>query len=60
MENIKDGFNIPSYLLEEIVDYIDSGRPDSKKKNLYTLIKMAELNKRFTSRESQYILDTIK
>lgn len=60
MEKIKDGFTIPSYLLEEIVDYIDSGRPESKKRNLYTLIKTAELNNRFTSSEAEYILDIIK
>ena len=60
MEKIKDGFTIPSYLLEEIIDYIDSGRPESKKRNLYTLIKTAELNNRFTSSEAEYILDIIK
>ena len=60
MERIKDGFTIPSYLLEEIIDYIDSGRPESKKRNLYTLIKTAELNNRFTSSEAEYILDIIK
>lgn len=60
MEEIKDGFSIPSYLLEDIVDYIDSGRPESKRKNLYTLIKTAELNNRFSSKDSEYILDTIK
>ena len=60
MEIKKDGFNIPSHLLEDIVDYIDSGRPDCKKRNLYTLLKMAEENNRLTSRDSEYILDTIK
>lgn len=60
MEKIEDEFNVPSYLLEEIIDYIDSGRTNAKKNNLYTLIKIAEVNERFTSSQAEYILDIIK
>lgn len=60
MKEIDDGFTIPSWLLEDIVEYIDSGRSDCKWKNLYTLIRTAENNGRFTKLQADYIIDTIK
>jgi len=60
MKILEDDFNIPRYLLEDILEYVGNGKPSSKWPNLYTLIRVAENNNRFTNKQAETLIDMLK
>ncbi len=53
-------FNIPFYIFEEIIEYIEKGKPVTKWNNIMTLLQLAKLNNRLTESQIKYIIDTYK
>lgn len=53
-------FNIPFYIFEEIIEYIEKGKPVTKWNNIMTLMQLAKLNNRLTESQIKYIIDTYK
>lgn len=53
-------FNIPFYIFEEIIEYIEKGKPTTKWNNIMTLLQLAKLNNRLTESQIKYIIDTYK
>lgn len=62
MEEINKNFNIPFYIFEEIVDYIELTAKGYSKcmkwKNIKSLLNCAKLNNRFTQEQIDYIINT--
>lgn len=62
MQEINKDFNIPIYLLEEIVDYVEQstqGRCRCMKwENIKLLLRLARVNNRLSEQQVQYIIDT--
>lgn len=62
MEKINKEFNVPFYIFEEIVEYIEQmaqGRCRAMKwKNIKTLLRLAKINNRLTDKQIKYIIDT--
>ena len=61
MENINGDFDIPYYIFEEIVEYIEltsKGHSKSMKwGNIKALLNLAKLNKRLTDEQVKFIID---
>lgn len=53
-------FNIPFYIFEEIIEYIEKGKPVTKWTNIMTLMQLAKLNNRLTDSQIKYIIETYK
>ncbi len=62
MIEIKKDFNIPFYIFEEIVEYIEQtaqGRCKSMKwNNIKALLRLAQVNKRLSSEQVNFIIET--
>ena len=59
-KNINENFDIPFHIFDEIVRYVEKGRPISMWKNIYTLIKMSECNNKITQGQANYLIDNYK
>ena len=59
MENINEDFNVPHYIFEEIIEYIEStsqGKCKSMKwHNIVRLLKLAVINDRLTEEQAEYL-----
>ena len=62
MEQINKEFDIPFYIFEEIVEYVEQtaqGRCRRMKwENIKSLLKLAQVNNRFTQEQVDYIIKT--
>ena len=62
MEKINEDFNIPFYIFQEIVEYIEEtakGHCKSMKwKNIKLLLGLAKINNRLSSEQVDYIIKT--
>ena len=62
MEKINEEFNVPFYIFQEIIEYIEQTaqghcRP-MKWENIKTLLRLAKINNRLTDTQVKYIIDT--
>ncbi len=61
MENINQEFNIPYYIFEEIVEYIEltsKGYCKSMKwENIKSLLRLAQFNERLTEKQVNIIIE---
>lgn len=61
MENINQEFDVPYYIFEEIVEYIEftsKGYCKSMKwKNIKSLLRLAQFNKRLTDEQVNFIIE---
>lgn len=59
MEKINDEFNIPYYIFEEIVEYVEQtarGKCKCMKwENIKSLLNLAVINKRITRQQAEYL-----
>ncbi len=62
MEKINEEFNVPYYIFEEIVEYVEQsaqGRCRTCKwENIKDLLGMAKVNNRLTEQQVKHIIDT--
>lgn len=62
MEKIKEDFNVPYYIFEEIVQYIEltaQGHCKTTKwENIKKLLRLAKIHNRLTDAQVKYIIDT--
>lgn len=62
MEKINEDFDIPYYIFEEIVEYVEltaQGHCKCMKwDNIKSLLKLAQVNNRLTDRQVKYIIET--
>lgn len=62
MEKINEDFNVPYYIFEEIVEYVEltaQGHCKCMKwDNIKSLLKLAQVNNRLTDRQVKYIIET--
>ena len=61
MENINQEFDIPYYIFEEIVEYIEltsKGYCKSMKwENIKSLLRLAQFNERLTAKQVNFIIE---
>lgn len=61
MEEINKDFNVPYYIVEEIVDYIEltnQGHCKSMKwENIKALLRLAKVNNRLSNNQVKFIID---
>lgn len=61
MEKIKKDFNVPFYIFEEIVEYIELTNQGyckcMKWENIKSLLRLAKVNNRLTSEQVNFIID---
>lgn len=61
MENINQEFDIPYYIFEEIVEYIEltsKGYCKSMKwENIKALLRLAQFNKRLTEKQVNFLIE---
>lgn len=61
MEKINEDFNIPFYIFQEIVEYIEEtaqGHCKSMKwKNINSLLKLAKANNRLSSEQVEFLIE---
>ncbi len=61
MEEINKDFNVPYYILEEIVEYIELTKEDYSKsmkwENIKALLNLAKVNNRFTQEQVDFIIE---
>ena len=59
MQKINDEFNIPYYIFEEIVEYVEQTAKGSCKcmkwENIKALLNLAVVNKRITKQQAEYL-----
>ena len=59
MEKINDEFNIPYYIFEEIVEYVEQTAQGKCKcmkwENIKSLLNLAVVNKRITGPQAEYL-----
>ena len=62
MDKINEDFDIPYYIFEEIVEYIEQtakGKCKTMKwENIESLLKLAQANNKFTQEQVNYIINT--
>ena len=62
MEQINEDFDIPFYIFEEIVDYIEQTAQERcrtmKWQNIKSLLKLAQKSNRLSSEQVDYIINT--
>lgn len=62
MEKINEDFDIPYYIFEEIVEYVEltaQGHCKCMKwDNIKSLLKLAQVNNRLTDKQVKYIIET--
>ena len=60
MEKINEDFNIPFYIFEEIVEYIEQSAKGYSKsmkwENIKALLRLAIVNKRLSNEQVDYII----
>jgi len=59
-KQINENFDIPFHIFDEIVKYVEKGKPRTKWENIYTLIKMSECNNKLTSSQAKYLIENYK
>lgn len=61
MERINEEFNIPYYIIEEIVEYLEliaqRKCKTMKWENIKSLLKLAKVNNRITKEQMDYIIE---
>jgi len=60
MENLNVEFNVPYYILEEIVNYIESGKSLRIWNNVELLINLARMNGKITEEQAKYLKEKYK
>lgn len=62
MKKINEDFDIPCYIFEEIVEYVELTAQGyckcMKWDNIKSLLKLAQVNNRLTDRQVKYIIET--
>lgn len=62
MEKINKDFNVPYYIFEEIVEYVEitaKGHCKTMKwKNIKSLLNLAVINNRLTNEQAEYLKNT--
>lgn len=62
MEKINEDFNIPFYIVEELVDYIELTAKGYSKcmkwENIKALLKLAQVNNKLSEMQVEYIIKT--
>ena len=62
MKKINEEFNVPYYIFEEIVQYIELTAQGhcktAKRENIKTLLGLAKINNRLSDAQVKYIIDT--
>lgn len=62
MEKINEDFNIPMYIVEELIDYIEltaQGKCKCMKwQNIKSLLNLAQVNNRLTETQVKHIIKT--
>ena len=62
MEQVNKNFNVPMYIVEELVDYLELTAKGYSKcmkwENIKSLLKLAQINNRFTKEQVDYIIKT--
>lgn len=62
MEQVNKDFNVPMYIVEELVDYLELTAKGYSKcmkwENIKSLFKLAQMNNRLTENQVQYIINT--
>lgn len=62
MKKINEDFDIPYYIFEEIVEYVELTAQGyckcMKWDNIKSLLKLAQVNNRLTDRQVKYIIET--
>lgn len=60
MEKINEDFNVPYYIFEEIVDYVELTAKGNCKcmkwDNIKALLRLAQVNNRLSERQVEYII----
>ena len=59
MEINKD-FDIPFYIFEEIVSYVQNDKPITQWENLQSLLRLAQMNNRLSEKQVEYLIKTYK
>ena len=61
MEKINEDFNIPYYIFEEIVQYVEHTAKGyskcMKRENIKSLLRLAQKNERLSEQQVKYIID---
>ena len=61
MEKINEDFNIPYYIFEEIVQYVEHTAKGYSKcmkwENIKSLLRLAQKNERLSEQQVKYIID---
>lgn len=61
MEQVNKDFNIPYYIFEEIIDYIELTAQNhcktAKWENIKSLLRLAQVNNRLTEQQVKHIID---
>lgn len=52
---MNENFNIPYYIFEQLVSYIENGRPIMEWENIKVLLKIAHLNNRLTKEQIEFL-----
>ena len=62
MENTNKDFNVPYYIFETIVEYIEQTAKGhckiSKWRNVESLLKLSVINNRLTKQQAEYLKET--
>ena len=62
MDKINKDFNVPFYIFEEIVQYIElteqGNCKNAKWNNIKSLLKLAQVNNRLSEQQVQHIINT--
>lgn len=61
MEKINDDFNVPFYLVEEIIEYVELTAKGCSKcmkwENIKALLRCAKVNNKLTDEQVEFIID---
>ena len=60
MQNINKDFDIPIYIMEEIINYYTTGKRISVLENLKSLLGLAKVNKRLTQNQVNLIIKMVE
>lgn len=52
---MNEDFNIPYYIFEQLVTYIENGKPVMEWENIKVLLKIAYLNNRLTNEQIEFL-----
>lgn len=57
---MNEDFNIPYYIFEQLISYIENGRSVVEWENIKVLFKLAQLNNRLTEEQIEFLEDRYK